>query len=161
MSEKEFETIFKTYYQDIYNFIYHYVMSKEEAKNLTQDVFLAYLENQKTLPENTKSYLLSLAKNRCISYFRHRNVMDRNALKYFESLLFSATNEYDATYDELLSQLQRNIDKLSPLQQKIIQMKLTDKNYVEMSEELGVTLSQIHKNIKKAYNKIRQNSCIK
>ena len=47
------------------------------------------------------------------------------------------------------------MDKLSELQKQIVQMKLTGKDYSEMSEELGVTHSQIHKNIKKAYDKIR------
>ena len=34
-------------------------------------------------------------------------------------------------------------------------MKLAGKNYVEISDELNVTHSQVHKNIKKAYTKIR------
>lgn len=42
------------------------------------------------------------------------------------------------------------MDKLSDLQKQIVQMKLAGKDYSEMSEELGVTHSQIHKNIKKS-----------
>ena len=49
------------------------------------------------------------------------------------------------------------MDKLSNLQKQIVQMKLAGKDYSEMSEELDVTHSQIHKNIKKAYDKIRRN----
>lgn len=160
MPEKDFEHIFKEHYQDLYRFIYHYIMDSEEAQDLTQDVFIAFYENYPELPPETeeKQILLSIAKNRCLSYFRHREVIDRHSLKCFEALLFSASSEYDTTYDDLFLQLNLTLDKLSPLQQKIIELKLADKSYAEMAEELGVTLSQIHKNIKKAYEKIRQNA---
>jgi len=103
MQEKEFEHIFKCYYSDIYNFIYHYIMDGDDAEDLAQDVFICFFEKYKSLPEriNSKQYLLSIAKNRCISFLRHKNVIDRNNLKYFETLLFSATSEYDTTYDDL------------------------------------------------------------
>uniref|UniRef100_UPI004027BD0F sigma factor-like helix-turn-helix DNA-binding protein n=1 Tax=Butyricimonas virosa TaxID=544645 RepID=UPI004027BD0F len=61
----------------------------------------------------------------------------------------------NTTYDDLFLKLNIAMDKLSELQKQIVQMKLTGKDYSEMSEELGVTHSQIHKNIKKAYDKIR------
>ena len=94
MQEKEFEHIFKCYYSDIYNFIYHYIMDGDDAEDLAQDVFICFFEKYKSLPEgiNSKQYLLSIAKNRCISFLRHKNVIDRNNHKYFESLLFSATS---------------------------------------------------------------------
>lgn len=157
MQEKEFEHIFKCYYRDIYNFIYHYIMDGDDAEDLAQDVFTRFFEKYKSLPEevNSKQYLLSIAKNLCISFLRHKNVIDRNNLKYFETLLFSATSEYDTTYDDLFLKLNIALDKLSDLQKQIVQMKLAGKDYSEMSEELGVTHSQIHKNIKKAYDKIR------
>lgn len=132
-------------------------MDGDDAEDLAQDVFICFFEKYKSLPEriNSKQYLLSIAKNRCISFLRHKNVIDRNNLKYFETLLFSATSEYDTTYDDLFLKLNIAMDKLSDLQKQIVQMKLAGKDYSEMSEELGVTHSQIHKNIKKAYDKIR------
>lgn len=160
MSEKEFEKIFQQHYNDLYRFIYHYIMDGDEAKDLTQDVFIAFYENYGGLPpeEDRKQVLLSIAKNRCISYFRHRDVIDRHALKCFEALVFSASSEYDTTYDDLFLQLNLTMDKLTPLQQKIIRLKLADKSYAEMAEELGATPSQIHKHIKKAYDIIRRNA---
>lgn len=157
MSEREFENIFKCYYSDIYNFAYHYIMDSDEAQDLVQDVFINFFEKYKMLPEetNTKHYLLAMTKNRCISFLRHKNVIDRNNLKYFESLIFSTTSEYDTTYDDLLIRLNLSMENLSDLQKQIIKMKLEGKEYSEISDELNVTYSQIHKNIKKAYTKIR------
>ena len=157
MPEREFENIFKCHYSDIYNFAYHYIMDPDEAQDLVQDVFINFFEKYKTLPEeiNTKHYLLTMTKNRCISFLRHKNVIDRNNLKYFESLIFSTTSEYDTTYDDLLMRLNLSMENLSDLQKQIIKMKLEGKEYSEISDELNVTYSQIHKNIKKAYTKIR------
>lgn len=132
-------------------------MDHDDTKDLVQDAFIYFFEKYKTIPEeiNTKQYLLAIAKNRCISFLRHKNVIDRNNLKYFESLIFSTTSEYDVTYDDLFTKLNLAMDKLSDLQKQIVQMKLAGKNYTEIAEELNVTHSQIHKNIKKAYTKIR------
>lgn len=158
MSEKDFEYIFKRYYSDIYNFIYHYVMNQDDAKDLAQDVFIGFFEKYRMLREDTdpKQYLLTMAKNRCISFFRHRNVLDRNSLKFFETLIFSARSEYDTTYDDLFLQLNVAMDQLSDLQKRVVELKLAGKNYTEMSEQLGVSPSQVHRHIKKAYNKIRK-----
>ena len=69
-------------------------MDGDDAEDLAQDVFIRFFEKYKSLPEevNSKQYLLSIAKNQCISFLRHKNVIDRNNLKYFETLLFSATS---------------------------------------------------------------------
>ncbi|MBC5620128.1 sigma-70 family RNA polymerase sigma factor [Butyricimonas hominis] len=157
MPEEKFEHIFKSYYSDIYNFIYHYIMNRDDTEDLVQDVFICFFEKYQTIPEeiNTKQYLLAMSKNRCISFLRHKNVIDRNNLKYFESLVFSTTSEYDTTYDDLFTKLNLAMDNLSDLQKRIVEMKLAGKNYDEISNELNVTHSQVHKNIKKAYTKIR------
>lgn len=157
MPGEKFEHIFKCYYSDIFNFVYHYIMDRDDAEDLVQDIFIGFFEKHESIPEeiNTKQYLLAIAKNRCISFLRHRNVIDRNNLKYFESLIFSTTSEYDTTYDDLFVKLNLAMDNLSDLQKQIVQMKLAGKNYVEISDELNVTHSQVHKNIKKAYTKIR------
>lgn len=157
MYESEFKHIFKCYYSDIYNFIYHYVMDKEDARDIAQDVFICFFEKYDSLSEGVelKYYLLAMAKNRCISFLRHRNVVDRHNLKYFESLIFSTTTEYDTTYDELFARLKSTMENLSDLQKQIVRMKLKGKDYTEISQELNVTYSQVHKNIKKAYLKIR------
>ena len=157
MSGEKFEHIFKCYYSDIYNFVYHYIMDRNDAEDLVQDVFIGFFEKYKSIPEeiNTKQYLLAMSKNRCISFLRHKNVIDRNNLKYFESLIFSTTSEYDTTYDDLFSKLNLAMDSLSDLQKRIVEMKLAGKSYEEISDELNVTHSQVHKNIKKAYSKIR------
>lgn len=157
MPEEKFEHIFKSYYSDIYNFVYHYIMDRDDTKDLVQDVFIGFFERYKTIPEeiNTKQYLLAMSKNRCISFLRHKNVIDRNNLKYFETLVFSTTSEYDTTYDDLFIQLNLAMDNLSDLQKRIVEMKLAGKSYDEISDELNVTHSQVHKNIKKAYFKIR------
>ena len=104
MDRQVVERVFKEHYSDIYNFIYHYIMDEDDAKDLAQDTFIAFMQAQDTLPPdlNVKQYLLSIAKNRCISFLRHKQVEDRHNLKYFESVVFTAATEYDTTRDELL-----------------------------------------------------------
>ena len=158
MGKEPFEQIFKTYYSDIYNFIWHYVMDQEDAKDLTQDTFISFYNKYPSLPEDTnpKQYLLTIVKNHSVSFLRHKQVTDRHQVKYFESVVFSATTEYDTTYDELLDQLDLAMESLSDLQKQIISMKLEGKNYSEISDKLHITPSQVHKNVKRAYAKIRE-----
>lgn len=97
-----------------------------------------------------------MAKNKCIDFLRHKNIVDKNELKYFETIVFSYNSDYDTTYDELYQKLNIAIDNLSELQQAIIKMKLEGMDYNEISENLEISVSKVHKNIKKAYSEMRK-----
>ena len=158
MDHKLFEQIFKTHYGDIYNFAYHYVMDQDDAKDLTQDTFISFYEKYSSLPAEVdpKQCLLVIAKNKCISFLRHKQVTDRHNVKYFESVIFSANTEYDTTYDDLLEQLHLAMEHLSDIQKQIIEMKLKGKEYKEISDTLKISMEQVHKQVKKAYAKVRE-----
>ena len=157
MDRQAVERIFKEYYSDIYNFIYHYIMDQDDAKDLTQDTFIAFMHVQDSLPSelNVKQYLISIAKNRCISFLRHKEVEDRHNVKYFESVVLSAATEYDITRDELLDRLDLAIEQLTPIQRQIIDLKMAGKNYDQIAEHLELTHTQVHKNVRRAYAKLR------
>ena len=157
MDRQVVERVFKEHYSDIYNFIYHYIMDEDDAKDLAQDTFIAFMQAQDTLPPdlNVKQYLLSIAKNRCISFLRHKQVEDRHNLKYFESVVFTAATEYDTTRDELLDRLHLAIDQLTPLQRQIIDLKMAGKTYDEIADDLTLSHTQVHKNVRRAYAKLR------
>lgn len=152
-----FEHDFKCYYRDIYNFVYHYVMNGEEAEDLVQDVFLKFLDNYGNIPKdmNRRQYLFVIARNLCMSYFRRRSVLDHNKLKIFESLDYTSSSEYDTTYDELARVLDLSFEHLTLEQRQIIRLKLQGRDYNEISAELGISSSKVHKNIKKAYAVIK------
>lgn len=155
-NDQGFDKDYRTYYREIYRFIYHHVMNKEEAENLTQDTFLKYLENYPDGVDEAgkKQLLVTMAKNFCISYFRHREVEDRHRLKVAEYLEELAREEYNEEED-LSRVLDASYEHLSREEYQIIRLKLQGKNYEEISEALGLSHSQVQRHVQKAYDTIR------
>ena len=85
-----FEDIFKKYYNDLYNFVYHYIMDKEQSEDIVQDVFISLMTNFDVVSRatNVKQYLLFVARNHCMSYFRRCSIADRHHSRLTEALSF-------------------------------------------------------------------------
>lgn len=66
------ERILTAYYDEIFRYCYHHVGSRETAEDLCQDTFVSFLEHQSDYPNRgkTKNYLYTIARNKCIDYYR-------------------------------------------------------------------------------------------
>jgi len=80
MDSQEFSQIYDTYVEKIYRFVYLRVNSKEEAQDITSQVFLNFLskanKNSKLNPQDILSlqaFLYRIARNLVIDNYRHKN----------------------------------------------------------------------------------------
>lgn len=159
-SESAFEYLFKLYYTDLYNFSFSYVMNKEVAEDIVQDIFSKLWQKGKDIPEvaNIKSYLFSSAKNACFDYFKHLEVIDKNKDKLVEALLCTDTVEYEND-DEIIVKVKSCLAELSAQQRQILELKVVSGlKYKEIAEELGIAEGTVHTQVKRAYKYFRE-SC--
>lgn len=70
MTEKYFDDMFKKYYNDVYNFSFSYLHDDDLAKDIVQETFAIFYYKPPRDKENIKSWLLSVAANKCKDYFR-------------------------------------------------------------------------------------------
>ena len=66
--------IFEYYYPKIYRYLYYRVNSKEEAEDLTSEVFVRLVKSIKYQTGNFEAWLYRIAKNLLIDYYRHKAV---------------------------------------------------------------------------------------
>lgn len=107
-------------YPPIYRYVYCKVSGKEEAKDITQDVFYRFVRQLSTYDwdGNVLAYLYTIASNCCASYYKKTKRFD--CIELIEEL----AAEEPATY-QLLDQLQLEelkllLLRLPPIDQDII-----------------------------------------
>ena len=72
--EKSLEILIHRYLKPIYNFVYRYVNNKQEAEDVTQEVFVKTWRNLKKFKRNKsfKTWIFSIAKNTAIDSFKKK-----------------------------------------------------------------------------------------
>lgn len=79
-SEFAFETIYKLYYDKLIHISKNYLNSKENAEEITQNVFLKLWQNIDGLAEldNVSGYLFTLTKNACLNFLKHEKIKHKH-----------------------------------------------------------------------------------
>ncbi len=153
-----FEIIFKQCYPDLFNFAYSYTMDKQTAEDIVQDVFFNLWLKRKSIPivKNLKAYLYTAVKNRCLDYFKHMQVIDKNKNKLTEAIIFSKTTTYEEN-SEVLNKVRECIAKLPKRQQEVIELRLAGLKYSEIAANLNISEHSVHSHIKNIYKSLRNN----
>ncbi len=153
----EFEELYMTYFESLYRFAYHYVMC-EEAKDIVQDVFIQFYENENKLPEDTNvlGYLLTATRNRCMNFLRHQDIVDKHEERLVETII-SWNSECAEEHAELSKEIERCMSLLSTQQQQIIRLKSEGKAYREIAEKLNISEGTVNTHVARAYKIFRDN----
>lgn len=79
VSDEQIEQLYLQYGNDVLRVSYFYLNNREQAEDVTQDVFVRLMDNRPVLnPGSEKSWLLKVALNRCRDLWRsswHKRVL--------------------------------------------------------------------------------------
>ena len=71
VSKLSFDELYALYATDVLRVSYYYLGDRQRAEDVTQDVFIRYLQNRPALVSGReKSWLLKVALNRCRDLWR-------------------------------------------------------------------------------------------
>lgn len=164
-----FDSFYITWYSRAKNFAREYVISEDEAENITQDVFLHLYERRELLDAhlNSAAYLFSSIRNKCLDYLR-KKVLEQEAaseiqnefnmtlrMKY-DSLEIFDTDFLDqtASIEELLNAaLQRLPDRCREI---FIMNKFEGKKQKQIADELCISIHTVESQMAIAYKKMRE-----
>ena len=133
---EEFKRDYKKHYHEIYVFLYGLTHSEQEAHELLQDTFMAYLQQlrKEDMPAlKRRRWLYKVARNKALNVIR-RNVY-REKVEAVE-MSTNETPEHKALAQERLLQVRELMSKLSERESMILQLYCSGLSYEEMAEVL-------------------------
>ena len=145
------------YSKKVYNFALNFAGNREDASDITQDIFVKVYNNIDKFKEekNFDSWLLKLSKNYCIDFWR-KNKNARSKVELDESIRTGTVHDEQQTPEDSLIRrydiqyLRGKLLLLPPdLRTLIIMRDIQDQSYRDIAEHfnipLGTTKSRINR----------------
>jgi len=157
-----FEILYNRYAKIVYNKCYGFSKSRDEAEDLTQDVFLKLFVKLESFEGRSKfsTWLYAFTYNYCVNY------VNRNNSKKIEKKSVEASNIEDAYYnideedDNSIYQLKvvklkRALEKIAPEEKMILLLKYQDfLSIKELELVFDIGQSAVKMRIKRAKEKL-------
>lgn len=130
------------YHQSVYSYIYYKINNKEEAEDLSQDVFVRLMDyNQMLRPDTIKFFIFTIARNLVTDYLR-RYYKRQEMTSYMYDTAERSSNETEEQIvadDMLVCEISRI--NLLPLQRRKIYVmnRFEDKTITNISEDLRLS----------------------
>lgn len=155
-----FEVLYDRYSTMVYNKCYSFANSSDEAKDLTQDVFLRVFIKLNSFKGRSKfsSWLYAFTYNHCVNY------VTRNTAKKIEKQSVSSDSienigeDIDSTQefkDMKIEQLKKVMELITPDEKMILLLKYQDNLSIkELSQALDIGESAVKMRLKRAKEKL-------
>lgn len=143
-------TIAEKYYDDIYRFCCYQTGSRQDSYDLAQETFfrfIRYVDNYRY--QNLKGYLLTIARNVCIDYFRTDAMQKKRETELSLEAAQQQTVEDDeslVTVAQLAGQMQR---------EAIILYFHYGLKYREIAKITGVSVSTVKSRVRQGLIKLK------
>ncbi len=150
-----FEQAYLQYIKPVYIVAYGILKSREDAEDVAQDVFLTYFQ-QKGAGQinNTKNYLLKMASNKALNYFRKRN---REEPTDDVSTKISSAIEKNSNDSELLEEIEKEIYNLPSEERQVFMMHVSaGLGFRQISKTMEISIPAAYRKYKKAVKILRQ-----
>lgn len=155
-----FTYLYRQYVDKVYYFVFGLVRSPEDAENITQEVFVRLWETRDRIDTGSSfnGYLFTIARN--IIFNQHRKRINERTYLDYMSRSFTdseAKTEHDYALHELQEKIDRCIDQLPPMRQKVFVMsRFHGLSHKEISTELGIAEKTIAAHIRLALQSVRK-----
>ncbi|MGJ8745829.1 RNA polymerase sigma factor [Polaribacter sp.] len=157
-----FAILYDRFSKVVYNKCYGFSKSKEEAEDLTHDVFIKLFVKLRTFKGNSKfsTWLYSFTYNFCVNYVQRNVHKKREKITVVTDQIKDTADDLDEIDDSTLFQLKseklaKALDLMEPADKMILLMKYQDDLSIkEIKEVLEVGESAIKMRIKRAKAKV-------
>ncbi|WP_369997530.1 RNA polymerase sigma factor [Winogradskyella sp.] len=146
-----FNFLLDTYWNDVYAFQLNRTQNENDAEDITIQTFSKAFDKIETYNEDYKfkTWLVTISKNIHIDLVRKQKRTIRNASKdddsnYLDIIDDSPTPEDKIITEQNLAKLLRDIKKLKPHYQEVINLRyFQELSYKEISEELNEPINNV------------------
>lgn len=155
-----FEKIFQLYSERIYYFTIKYINNREDAEEITQEVFVKLWNRREAIKTELSfsSYLFMIAKNAVIDVLRKKQkeaALAEGLKQKGEGHLSPADNSLE--YKELSSIVQHAINNLPEKRRQIFLMiREEELSYKEIAEKLSISTKTVETHMRLALQQLRK-----
>ncbi len=155
-----FEKIFRIYQEQLYFFCYSFLNQKEDAENITQDVFVKLWIKRASLDceKSFSGFLFTMTKNLALNHIRttiHRQLFVNQLLD--DGLEDCRQTDKQVSFNEVKRSLNNLISQLPTKRKKIFQLSREEGlSHKEISKHLGVSVHTVESQVSKALKFIRK-----
>ncbi len=156
--EYTFRYLFKTYYQSMVNISYRYVLDKQIAENITEDVFVKIWTNRKVwnVKDSIKNYLFQSVRNGSLNYLKHIKIEQIYTRAIKDNYGKVRTPYEDLVLKEFTEEIQQAIKELPKRAGKVFQMHRYDNlKYSEIAEILNISIGTVETHMVRALKFLR------
>lgn len=151
---QDIEKLFKETFEHLYCYATSLIHNEEQARDIVQELFAKMIETD-TLPES-RSYLYTAVKNRCITYIRDTEIHSRIENEYL--LEVDEYENEDVYSEEILNKINQIIDSM-PLQcRRVVELRFEHGlKFIEIAELMGVSRNMVFRYLRQVLETIRKN----
>ena len=151
-SEDALTYIYKKYVKEIHYYFFSRVKNKEDANDLTSEVFIAFIDSLEGFrgDASVRTYLYVIAKNKLNDHYKHsgKTIYDSSLI---ENLPETKTNKVNEAEDTNI------LEVLNLKEREVVESKyFMNEKHKDISKRLGITIENSRQTLKRALSKIKQ-----
>lgn len=150
---------YKNYQHSVFLYIYYKIGNKEEAEDLTQDVFLKLMDYQQMLRVDTiKFFIFTISRNLVYDYLRH-HYKRLEVTSYIYDQAKTCTNETEEQIitNDLLLLEKKKVSQLSEQRRRVYVMtRFENKTLPEVSRILNLSSRTVENHLFASRKMVRE-----
>ena len=152
-----YHSLFNLYFRKMVLFAEYFLMDRDEAEDIVQEIFADLWATAHRLPEmsNLRSYLFVQVRNRCLNSLKHLAVEDRYRQWLAEAQEYAEIEEEDIDR-ELVDKVYATIEELPAQARTIFKRCVLDGcKYRQVADEMGLSVHTVNTQMKRSYKFLR------
>ncbi|GAE37557.1 RNA polymerase sigma factor [Halalkalibacter akibai] len=153
------EQIYDKHYKDVYHFLICFTGSRNDAEDLTQEVFIRVLKSLSSFnnQDRLKSWILAISRNVAVDYYRRNKFYSLFKDGFFNSLISNEKKPDQALeIAEEIEIVKRTILTLKPSYREVIILRgINEMSIKETAKILNCSESKVKVNYHRALKKLQ------
>lgn len=163
-----FNELYHRYWKYIYGIAYKKIADKDDAADLTQNVFMEFYDKRETLVIHipVKNFLRTAILYKLAKYFRTRGFQEKHYQNFqqflarvqesdtsFDTL---STKETELAFEEMIALVYQTIEEMPDKMKEIFLMSRSEKHSItEIADQLSLSPQTVKNQLGKAFARIR------
>jgi RNA polymerase sigma-70 factor, ECF subfamily len=161
LSNPGIEKVYEDYHKDVYKFLICFTGLKNEAEDLTQEVFIRAMKSLSTYNGSCSltTWIFSIAKHTAIDHFRKKRFYSIVKESFFKNLSSDQLSPEELIiHDENKNMIHQAILQLKPSYRTVIILRgINEFSIIETAEILNCSTSKVKVNYHRALKKLKEN----